>query len=54
MYRMPDLLNLMVDSGAADLHVRVGIPPAYRDGGTLKRVEGPPCEQEDVEYLVKI
>ncbi|MDG2213371.1 MAG: PilT/PilU family type 4a pilus ATPase, partial [Verrucomicrobiota bacterium] len=53
MYRMPDLLNLMVDSGAADLHVRVGIPPAYRDGGTLKRVEGPPCEPEDVEYLVK-
>ena len=50
---MPDLLNLMVDSGAADLHVRVGIPPCYRDGGTLKRVEGPPCEQEDVEYLVK-
>ena len=43
----------MVDSGAADLHVRVGIPPCYRDGGTLKRVEGPPCEQEDVEYLVK-
>ena len=53
VYRMPDLLNLMVDSGAADLHVRVGIPPCYRDGGTLKRVEGPPCEQEDVEYLVK-
>ena len=50
---MPDLLNLMVDSGAADLHVRVGIPPCYRDGGTLKRVEGPPCEQEEVEYLVK-
>jgi len=53
VYRMPDLLNLMVDSGAADLHVRTGIPPAYRDSGTLKRVEGPDCEAEDVEYLVK-
>ena len=53
VYRMPDLLNLMVDSGAADLHVRTGIPPAYRDGGTLKRVEGPDCEPDDVEYLVK-
>jgi len=53
VYRMPDLLNLMVDSGAADLHVRVGIPPAYRESGTLKRVEGPDCEADDVEYLVK-
>ncbi len=53
VYRMPDLLNLMVDSGAADLHVRTGIPPAYRDSGTLKRVEGPDCEADDVEYLVK-
>jgi twitching motility protein PilT len=52
-YRMPDLLNLMVDTESSDLHVRVGIPPAYRDSGTLKRVEGPDCEPEDVEYLVK-
>lgn len=53
IYSMPDLLNLMVDAGAADLHVRVGIPPAYRDSGTLKRITGPPCEPEDVEMLVK-
>lgn len=53
MYRMPDLLNLLVDTGSSDLHVRVGIPPAYRDSGILKRVEGPDCEPEDVEYLVK-
>ena len=53
VYRMPDLLNLLVDTGSSDLHVRVGIPPAYRDSGTLKRVEGPDCEAEDVEYLVK-
>ena len=53
IYRMPDLLKLMVDTGSADLHVRVGIPPCYRDSGLLKRVEGPDCEPEDVEYLVK-
>ena len=53
IYSMPDLLRLMVDAGAADLHVRVGIPPAYRDSGTLKRISGPPCEPEDVELLVK-
>ena len=53
VYRMPDLLNLLVDTGSSDLHVRVGIPPAYRESGILKRVEGPDCEAEDVEYLVK-
>ena len=53
VYRMPDLLNLLVDTGSSDLHVRVGIPPAYRESGTLKRVEGPDCEAEDLEYLVK-
>ena len=41
VYRMPDLLNLLVDTGSSDLHVRVGIPPAYRESGILKRVEGP-------------
>ena len=50
---MPDLLTLLVDTGSSDLHVRVGIPPSYRDSGTLARVEGPDCEPEDVEYLVK-
>ena len=52
-YRMPDLLNLIVDTGSSDLHVRVGIPPAYREGGILERVKGPDCEPEDVEALVK-
>ena len=52
-YSMPDLLNLMVDSGSADLHVRVGIPPAYRESGILKRIKGPDCEPDDVEELVK-
>ncbi len=52
-YAMPDLLNLMVETGAADLHVRVGIPPCYRHKGTLKRVAGPDCKQDDVEDLVK-
>ena len=52
-YSMPDLLNLMVDSGSADLHVRVGIPPAYRESGILKRIKGPDCQADDVEELVK-
>ncbi len=52
-YAMPDLLNLMVDTGSADLHVRVGIPPCYRHKGSLKRVSGPDCKAEDLEDLVK-
>ncbi|MDA7915753.1 type IV pilus twitching motility protein PilT [Verrucomicrobia bacterium] len=51
-YAMADLLQLMVDLGAADLHVRVGIPPALRVGGILERVEGPPCTPEDTEELM--
>ena len=49
---MPDLLNLMVDSGAADLHVRVGfrLVTGWWDTQARRRAS---CEQEDVEYLVK-
>jgi twitching motility protein PilT len=51
-YAMSDLLQLMVSEGAADLHVRVGIPPCYRAHGTLERIQGPPCAQDDVEELM--
>jgi len=51
-YAMADLPQLMVDLGAADLHIRVGIPPALRVSGILERVEGPPCEPEDTEELM--
>ena len=49
---MSDLLQLIVSEGASDLHIRVGIPPAYRAHGTLERIQGPPCVQEDVEELM--
>ncbi len=51
-YAMADLLQLMVDTGSADLHVRVGIPPAIRMHGLLERVDGPPCTPEDTEELM--
>ncbi len=51
-YAMSDLLTLMVNEGAADLHVRVGIPPCIRLHGTLERVEGPPLKPEDTEELM--
>jgi len=51
-YQMSDLLQLMVSEGAADLHVRVGIPPCIRAHGVLERVQGPPCAPEDTEELM--
>ena len=48
---MSDLLQLMVSEGAADLHLRVGIPPAFRSHGTIERVQGPDLTPEDTEEL---
>jgi twitching motility protein PilT len=50
---MSDLLQLMVSEGAADLHIRVNIPPVIRLHGILHRVEGPPCRPEDTEELMR-
>lgn len=50
---MSDLLQLMVSEGAADLHIRVGIPPVIRVHGILARVDGPPLTPEDTEELMR-
>lgn len=52
-YQMSDLLQLMVSEGAADLHIRVGIPPVIRLHGVLHRVEGPLLRPEDTEELMR-
>jgi twitching motility protein PilT len=52
-YQMSDLLQLMVSEGAADLHIRVGIPPVIRLHGVLHRVEGPVLKPEDTEELMR-
>ncbi|HYE31269.1 MAG TPA: type IV pilus twitching motility protein PilT [Methylomirabilota bacterium] len=52
-YSMSDLLQLVVSEGAADLHIRVGIPPVIRLHGTLHRVEGPVLRPEDTEELMR-
>lgn len=50
---MSDLLQLVVTEGAADLHIRVGVPPVIRLHGVLHRVEGPPLKLEDTEELMR-
>ena len=52
-YQMSDLLQLMVSEGAADLHIRVNIPPVIRLHGILHRVEGPLLKPEDTEELMR-
>src|SRR3954463_11462407 len=52
-YSMSDLLQLVVSEGAADLHLRVNVPPVIRLHGILHRVEGPPLRPEDTEELMR-
>src|SRR6266850_2062707 len=52
-YSMSDLLQLVVAEGAADLHLRVGVPPVIRLHGVLHRVEGPVLKPEDTEELMR-
>src|SRR5258708_35646061 len=52
-YQMSDLLQLVVSEGAADLHLRVHVPPVIRLHGILHRVDGPPLQPEDTEELMR-
>lgn len=52
-YSMSDLLQLVVSEGAADMHLRVNVPPVIRLHGILHRVEGPPLKPEDTEELMR-
>jgi twitching motility protein PilT len=53
MYSMADLLQLVVQENASDLHIRTYIPPVIRVHGILHRVDGPPMKPEDVEELMR-
>ena len=50
---MSDLLQLVVSEGAADLHIRSGVPPVIRLHGILHRVEGPSLGPDDTEELMR-
>jgi len=52
-YQMSDLLQLVVDVGASDLHLRVGAPPVIRLHGILQDVEGPALAPADTEELAR-
>jgi twitching motility protein PilT len=52
-YEMNDLLELMVDQGASDLHIQVKQPPTLRMSGTMTPVDGPPLTAQESEDLMK-
>jgi twitching motility protein PilT len=52
-YQMSDVLALTIQSGASDLHLRVGEPPVYRVDGRLIRAEGPPINGDEAFDLIR-
>jgi twitching motility protein PilT len=51
--QMDDLLQVVVDEGASDLHIRVGVPPVIRLHGSMVPMDLPILTPEDTEQLMK-
>ena len=51
-YEMNDLLDLVVDANASDLHIHVGQPPTLRVSGDMTPVDGPNLSGADTEALM--
>jgi twitching motility protein PilT len=49
---MNDLLELVVEQGASDLHCQVGQPPTLRLSGSMVPIEGPELTPADTEKLM--
>ena len=49
---MNDLLELMVEQGASDLHLQVGQPPTLRLSGGMVPIDGPALTPSDTEKLM--
>ncbi|MFL3660041.1 MAG: type IV pilus twitching motility protein PilT, partial [Opitutales bacterium] len=52
-YEMNDLLELVFEEGASDLHIQVGKPPTLRLHGSMVSVEGPDLTPADTESLMQ-
>ena len=50
---MADLLDLVLEEGASDLHLPCFCPPTLRLHGELQPLDVPPMQPEDTEYLMK-
>ncbi len=52
-YEMNDLLELVFEEGASDLHIQVGKPPTLRLHGSMVSVDGPDLTPADTEALMQ-
>lgn len=50
---MSELLQLVVEEKASDLHLQVGVPPVLRIHGRMQPLESAPLRPEDTERLMK-
>jgi twitching motility protein PilT len=48
-----DLLQLVVDENASDLHLAVGVPPILRVHGNMQPLDSEPLRPEDTERFMK-
>ena len=51
--QMDDLLSLVVDENASNLHLAVGDPPVLRISGSLQALESDRLQPEDTERLMR-
>ena len=51
-YEMNELLELVFEQNASDLHLQVGQPPTLRISGSMTPIEGPPLTPLDTEKLM--
>ncbi len=51
-YDMNDLLELVVEENASDLHLQVGQPPTLRVSGSMVPIDGPNLTPEDTSHLM--
>jgi twitching motility protein PilT len=51
-YEMNELLELVFEQNASDLHLQVGQPPTLRLSGSMTPIDGPPLEPIDTERLM--
>ena len=46
------LLGAMKQLDASDLHIKVSMPPIYRIGGHLKKIDAPPLSEDECDHLL--
>ena len=52
-YEMNELLELVVEQNASDLHLQVGQPPTLRLSGSMTPIDGPALTPIDTEKLMQ-